>query len=492
MRWQLASAALFLLVSLAILTGCQTHRQVIEQAHQSFWQGDLDRSAAELQRAAERPKNDLAVLKLDQSMVEFQRGHFAESQALLKEVRQQFSEAPPAAQTAQNAVAYLTDDTRRAYTGEDHEKLLLQAMLALQSLLRSDGDAVAYAHQLGLESEALLESRPVEPAPAPAEQLPALVDGTDSQPTINTIQATPEATQVVLADSPPVAPPVPKVDPIRFELAFAPLLRSLIRGQSALNHDDLVRNLRVANEWRPGSEFLQAELARAEAGELTPPGYGTLYVVALVGRGPRKVTGTEQVTSQALLVADQIVSALGNYTLPPTVAPIKIARIELSPITVDSLRVSVNGQELGITENIADIGRLAMARQKEQMPEIVGRAVARRVLKKGMIVAGMSAAGAAKGSGNDLTSLVYTAAGVAWEAAEQADLRSWSLLPGSIQVYRLDLPAGQHRLDLRGEFQGRTVSSRFSSPLLIRDGYATFAVATLPDRNSTGRVFVTE
>lgn len=490
MRWQLASAALFLLIGLAIFAGCQTHRQVIEQAHQSFWEGDLDRSAAELQRAAERPKNDLAVLKLDQSMVEFQRGRFTESQSLLKEVRQQFTEIPPAAHTARSAMAYLTDDTRRAYTGEDHEKLLLQVMLALQSLLRSDGDAMAFAHQLGLETEALLESRPVEQTPPSPEQ-PA-VAASNPPPSNNAAPAGPEATQVVLADSPPAAPLVPKVDPIRFELAFAPLLRSLIRGQSALNHDDLVRNLRVANEWRPGSEFLQAELARAEAGELTPPGYGSLYVVALVGRGPRKVTGTEEVTSQALLVADQIVSAFGNYTLPPTVAPIKIARIELSPITVDSLRVSVNGQELGITENIADIGRLALARQKEQMPEIVGRAVARRVLKKGMIVAGMSAAGAEKESGNDLTSLVYTAAGVAWEAAEQADLRSWSLLPGSIQIYRIDLPAGQHRLDLRGELQGRTVSSRFSSPLLIRDGYATFAIATLPDRSATGRVFVTE
>jgi hypothetical protein len=491
MRWQFASAALSLLIGLAIFAGCQTHRQVIEQAHQSFWEGDLDRSAAELKRAAERPKNDLAVLKLDQSMVEFQRGRFAESQSLLKEVKQQFADLPPLTQTTRSAVAYLTDDTRRAYTGEDHEKLLLQVMLALQSLLRSDGDAMAYAHQLGLESEALLESRPIEPTLPPAEQPPAVASDSPA-PSSDSAQPAPEATQVFLADSPPAAPPVPKIDPIRFELAFAPLVRSLIRGQSALNHDDLVRNLRVANEWRPGSEFLQAELARAEAGELTPPGYGSLYVVGLVGRGPRKVTDTEEVTSQAMLVADQILSALGNYTLPPTVAPIKIARIELSPITVDTLRISVNGQELGCTENIADIGRLAMARQKEQMPLIVGRAVARRVLKKGMIVAGMSAAGAEKGSGNDLTSLVYTAAGVAWEAAEQADLRSWSLLPGSIQIYRIDLPAGEHRLDLRGELQGRTVSSRFSSPLLIRDGQATFAIATLPDRSATGRVFVTE
>jgi hypothetical protein len=90
-----------------------------------------------------------------------------------------------------------------------------------------------------------------------------------------------------------------------------------------------------------------------------------------------------------------------------------------------------------------------------------------------------------------LTSLLYTAAGVAWEAAEQADLRCWSLLPGSIQVYRIDLPVGAHQLDLRGEFQGRTVSSRFGAAVPIRDGQSTFAIATLPDRQADGRVFVT-
>jgi hypothetical protein len=113
-------------------------------------------------------------------------------------------------------------------------------------------------------------------------------------------------------------------------------------------------------------------------------------------------------------------------------------------------------------------------------------------LKKGIIVAGKSASGADKESGNDLTSLLYTAAGVAWEAAEQADLRGWSLLPGSIQVYRVDLPCGAHQLDLRGELQGRTVSSRFGTPVQIRDGQATFAIATLPDQQATGRVFATQ
>jgi hypothetical protein len=516
MTQQLTKGLYSLLLGLVLLvTGCQTHRQVVEQAHESFWQGDLERSGLELAKAAERPRNDLAVLQLDQAMVEFQKGNFADSQHLLKQVRGELSAIPPASETARSAVSYLTDDTRRAYTGEDHEKLLLPAMLALNSLLRADGDAVAYAHQLGDECAALLDNRPLEPIAAEPVPTPP----TPAQPTVNpavtlnpavtvnpAVAGPPTATmipagptnqaepvqQVVLSDTPPAMPLVPKIDPIRFELAFGPLLRAVIRGQSVLNHDDVIRHLQTANDWRPGSEFLQLELARAVAGQQAPQGYGSLYVIALVGRGPRKVTGTEEVTSQALLVADQLLSALGDYTLPPTVAPIKIARIELAPITVESLRISINRQEMGLTENVGDIGRLAVARQKELMPQIVGRAVARRVLKKGIIVAGKSASGADKESGNDLTSLLYTAAGVAWEAAEQADLRGWSLLPGSIQVYRVDLPCGAHQLDLRGELQGRTVSSRFGTPVQIRDGQATFAIATLPDQQATGRVFATQ
>jgi hypothetical protein len=479
-----------LLVGCLVIAGCQTRRQVLEQAHESFWQGDLDRSGLALAKASERPRNDLAVLRLDQAMVEFQKGDFGESQELLKQVREELAAVAPAGETARNAIAYLTDDTSRAYTGEDHEKLLLQAMLALNSLLRTDGDAVAYAHQLGAECAAILESRPLEPSPAATPTVTQTPEPTDAGSATSVSTASP-AQQVVLGDAPPLAPLTPKIDPIRFELAFGPLLRGVIRGQSVLNHDELVRHLQTANEWRPGSEFLQAELMRAVAGQHAPPGYGSLYVIALVGRGPKKVTGTEEVTSQALLVADQILSGLGDYTLPPTVAPIKIARIELAPVTVDSLRVSINREELGVTENVGDIGRLAVARQQELMPQIMGRAVARRVLKKGIIVAGKSASGADKDSGNDLTSLLYTAAGVAWEAAEQADLRCWSLLPGSIQVYRIDLPVGAHQLDLRGEFQGRTVSSRFGAAVPIRDGQSTFAIATLPDRQADGRVFVT-
>ncbi|MCE2792328.1 MAG: hypothetical protein LW697_07710 [Blastopirellula sp.] len=213
-----------LLVGCLVIAGCQTRRQVLEQAHESFWQGDLDRSGLALAKASERPRNDLAVLRLDQAMVEFQKGDFGESQELLKQVREELAAVAPAGETARNAIAYLTDDTSRAYTGEDHEKLLLQAMLALNSLLRTDGDAVAYAHQLGAECAAILESRPLEPSPAATPTVTQTPEPTDAGSATSVSTASP-AQQVVLGDAPPLAPLTPKIDPIRFELAFGPLLR---------------------------------------------------------------------------------------------------------------------------------------------------------------------------------------------------------------------------------------------------------------------------
>jgi hypothetical protein len=185
-----------------------------------------------------------------------------------------------------------------------------------------------------------------------------------------------------------------------------------------------------------------------------------------------------------LLAADQILSAMGEYSLPPTIAPVKIAAVAPQDSGIASLNVSISGQRVGTTETIADINRLAIARQKELMPEIIARAVVRRIVKK-TIVVGQKANAKVD---NDLVSLGYNAVGVLWEATERADLRGWSLLPGQIQILRVDLPVGTHRLDFSANTTaGSTGRQPFACNVEIRDGANSFVLSSLQDLTSQGR-----
>ncbi len=449
---------------LTLLFGCQTHRQIIDQAHTAYWQNDFQQSSALLDKAISRPKRDRVPLMLDQSMVAFQQGDIEATQLLLRQSKAELVAAPALADLAENSLSMFSDDRHRAYAAEDHEIILHRILQTLCSILTSDGDEVAFSHQLGEQCETLLVHRP---------------DNTRSSETPASDSVTPVA-----------LPGVPESDSVKREIAIAPLMRAIVRSNSPLQHDEVVHHLTQAYQWRPESRFLEHELQRAQNDIGIQPGHGAVYLIALVGKGPRKVASTEPVSSQALLIADQILSGLGNYTLPPTIAPIKVARIELSPISFDQLSILVDNQAVGFTENIADLGRLAVERQNELLPEIVARAVVRRIVKKGVVVAAKSKSNAKKNSGNDLTSLVYDAGGVAWEALEQADLRAWALLPGSIQVIRMELPAGNHHLSLAPAMNGQLAGRSFSETIDVRNGQTTVVVGTLSEANATGRIMI--
>ncbi len=453
-RMVLLAGLFFCLLS----AGCQSHRQLVQQAHQQYRTGDFDAAVHSLSQARERPRRDEEVLMLDQAMVHFSRGEISQSSALLKKVRDRFDEGPGFA-GAHKAAAYLTDDNSRLYVPDDHEKILIGVLLALLDLAQDGRDAMAYAHQLGQTTGDLLDHRVVAETGKVGEK----ENGPeDSEPAV-------------------VLPPL---DPVREELAVAPLLRSIIRGSSSMNQDDRLRYLQQAIEWRPGSHFIMQEYLAASQHLQVAPGYGSVYVIALVGRGPVKTETVEPVSSQALLAADQILSALGEYTLPPTIAPVKIATVTPQDSGIASLNVDLNGQRLGATETIADINRLAVARQTELMPGIIARAVVRRVVKKSVVVAQK----AKNNVKNEWVSTGYNALGVLWEATERADLRCWALLPGQIQILRVDLPVGTHRLDFSANTAaGSTGRQPFSAPVTVSDGGNAFVLCTLSDLTTPGR-----
>ncbi len=179
-----------------------------------------------------------------------------------------------------------TDDQVRSYAGEDYEKILIRAFLSLSNLLHDGSDAESYTLQLQEKHESIAH-RIGEAEP----------------------------------DKPHAYRPLP--------LGF--YMRGMLREATLRDYDDAVRNYEIASSLLPDCIPLQWDLNRARGGVHSQPGNGVIYVFALVGRGPYKVEVTEQPTSDALLIADRIVSAAGPYKVPPTIAPIKIPDIAVPP-----------------------------------------------------------------------------------------------------------------------------------------------------------------
>ncbi|MEI6527487.1 MAG: hypothetical protein WCP62_15770, partial [Planctomycetota bacterium] len=199
--------------------------------------------------------------------------------------------------------------------------------------------------------------------------------------------------------------------------------------------------------------------------------------------GPCKTESVEQPTSDALLIADRIVSAVGPYKLPPTIAPIKVPKVVVPDSDIDSVQVAVDRQPIGSTVSIADIDQLALETSQAARNQLIARAVARRVIKKATVATVKQ-----QTSSNSLTSLGFDAAGVAWEALEKADTRCWGLLPRNIQVLRIEAPAGTHSISIAPEHFGQTGRPTAHEQVTVVDGRNTYIIGWFPDTFTAPRI----
>jgi hypothetical protein len=209
----------------------------------------------------------------------------------------------------------------------------------------------------------------------------------------------------------------------------------------------------------------------------------------MVGRGPRKEERNEIVTQASLLVADRIVSAVGSQEIPPTFAPVRIPVVVRQPNRIDHLQVAVDDQPSGETATLVDVGLLAETHFKAKTPEIIGRVVARRVLKKSAVYVVKEASGADMVPGLDIA---LTLAGVAWEATEAPDTRCWSLLPDKIQVLRVEVPAGNHEITLTPADRAGRFGYSAVSTVAVREGRNTSVLVNFPDSHLVGEVLTSD
>lgn len=454
-------AALLLTV---VVSGCASHYDRVWIVREEFHAGRLDVAREAVDKQLKRHKGESDVFLLDKAMIELTSGRPKEAEKLLRGVRDRFDEYEQK-DVGEFTKAMLTDDNAQAYPGEDYEKVLIRAMLALSNLMTDGNDAGAYALQMVDKQQQIIQK--VSEKQKKNEELV-------------------KSKQQPNPDGSPASEP--KFVPAELaykQVALGPYIRAMLAEESPLTLDEAARaRVQVAN-FEPGFRDANADLQRAQYEKPLAPGRGVLYVFALVGRGPIKQEKEEFATQVSLLIADRIVNAFSNRAIPPTLAPVKVPQVINFPSMAEGVTVRVDGQPVGTTATIVDVGAMAERQQQAHYPEVIAKAVARRVLKKGVIYAAEEAAKVNQGS---LLSLGVMAAGVAWEATENADTRCWALLPDTIQVLRVELPVGEHEIMLRPMGQGGELAANARAKVRIIDGRNTYLMGTLPTTQFVGQL----
>lgn len=452
------------IIILCLLTGCASFGERTVKIRAEFANGDLAKANAEIDKALKkRKKSDADLLKLNRAIIALSSGKPKEAEALLRDVRDNFDqhERERAKHAAEKAVSMLTDDNTIAYAGEDYENVLIRVFLALSNLMYDGTDAPAYALQVGYKQNEIIKKGAVQ-------------DPKDSQKQVN-----PKAAYR--------------------QVAIGQYLIGAMREETFRNHDDVIKAYEAVCAWEP--DFLQGrqDLERAKHGVHTQPGNGVVYVFALVGSGPFKVQRNCEVLQDAQIWTTFFISMMSNRATIPDFAPVMIPCIVRSMESRTALAVSIDGKWNSATETLTDISRMAEEQFEAVKPQIIARAVVRRTLKKGITYGAKEAVDA-----NTWVSLAMDVGGMVWEAMETADTRCWNLLPAEIQVTRLEVPAGEHRLTLQpaskvysmaqrryivSESSAR-IGSTQSKVIKVESGRNTYVLANFPNEELVGSIVV--
>lgn len=397
---------------LCLLTGCHTYVVKVNKAREAFYCNNLDSATEQIVKEREKPSNAKSrdVLKLEEAMMRLCAGDFKQSETLLREVRDSFDqlENKKVKTAAEKAASMLADDCVLSYPGEDYEKVMIRVMLALNSLMMDGYDAKAYANQINLKQEEIIAKSPEDPK-------------------------TKE-----------------KIKKSYKNLPIGPYLCGVLSENDVSGQQEQIHSFTKVTEWDPSFMGGREMLERAKNGTHSEKGNGVVYVFALVGHGPYKVEQNAEVTQAALLVADIIVSATSKHSIPPTITAVPIPFVMVAPCRYRAAKVTIDEADSVLTEPLTDVNSMAIEQFEANKPWVIARAVARRVVKKAGIYGVKEAVGTNSPEGELLLDLV----GILWEGAEEADTRCWNLLPGSIQVARIELPAGEHDLKLAASTEG--------------------------------------
>ncbi|MEM8912443.1 MAG: hypothetical protein AAGC97_11800 [Planctomycetota bacterium] len=433
---------------IGLAAGCRaTNQAEIDLARSAFAYGDLPTARQQLVRLVEQADRDAVPAELDLAIVELASGEARAAESRLRRLRDSFDESG-GQQFAHDAASLLADDRIRQFQAAPYEQVLIRAMLAVCSLSQDASDAESYLHQ-------------------------AVMKQADLDRQFNDERTS-------LLDDPSHVPPSQPI-------AFAPYMRGVLREATHRDYDDARRSYQLVSSIRP--TFLPAadDRERASHGVHSQPGHGVLYVIALVGEGPRLQSVDAPLTSAALSAAStMLLTQIGDEDDVPPLPSIKTVRVP-GVLTPDSPLAAIQVSHdvgvfsdqrfVGATQSITDINEMMRAEVSARQPMVMARAVARRAMKE----AAVEAARRKLELGGATGSLFGWAASSAWVATEDADTRSWSLLPRDIQILRTELPVGRRDIQLTPVgWYGEPIGPPIRRTVTVDDGRNSYLTVIAP------------
>lgn len=433
--------------------GCASYDEIVAPARAAYAAGDYAEAERVLAPYADEKGKDQPAFLCERALPQIAHGKLAEATEGLRIARDQFDLHDQKLATEWIG-SLLVDDTVIAYPGEDYEKILIRVVLALVDLLGARKDAAAYANQVILERQRIIDRSPE-------------IEGR-------------------------------KIKADYKDLGIGRYLVGLL-AEEAFNQGDARRNYREVVKLEPQFAYGPEDLARAETRAPSEKGDGVLYVFCLVDRGPFKVQVVHEPSTVAMHLVWIMGSLIGQKLVTPSVVPVRVPELVFPERTIEDVEVAVSGGFSRTTSELLSVEAAAKQEFDSVRDWIVAKAFLRRLVKKAIVEAGKRVIQHQQKSDRRRMSDAQVATeagalvvGAILEAMEAADTRCWSLLPASLQAVRLELPEGEHAIRITPLWRGRPAGSPAEARVTIEDGRNSYCLAIFPTARAVPAVIASQ
>lgn len=366
----------------------------------------------------------------------------------------------------EQAGSILVNEKTMAYEGEGFERVFVHTVQALNFLLMNNKESARVEIKKAYEEADWMQRKNFKKLEAAEEQLRSENAKRQNQNQRVDQSAIVNNANEVFSKDPGFAALQSKALSVlnAYQNAFTYYLSSLVYEMNGDVNDAYI-DCKTAHELRPGVPAVQRDLVRLAAlngfredmerweqefnlsyAEM-PQDTGDLIVVLQCGTAVEK----KQVWVP-IPIPEVGIQSFAFAVYQPT------------PYPAWSVSVLDGSSTLGTTSLLADMDALAVRNLTDRIPEIVIRTTLRFAIKAFATYQLRKEMGA----GGALLGMALTA------LTEQADLRSWLLMPSNLQVARIALPPGEHSLGIvLQDSRGQSLDNR-NVTVTIERGKMTF------------------